>query len=460
MKKILILITLFVGKLNAQISSTESSLEKGIQWTTGLTWEQVQAKARRENKYIFIDAYTTWCGPCKLMDKDVYVSDTVGAYFKDKFISVKVQMDKKESDAAVIQKWYTDAEKIAKRYHVRSYPTLIFLSPDGTVTSKITGYKKPLEFLQEAKKSLRPGQKYMEVDQDFYDMLADFDAGLRDYTKMPWMVRKAKVLGGRNFITVFNRVAPVYYNYILEQPIEKWMEKDNLEFFAIYNLNSLSPVFKLFTRKEKEIDKIVGLYGFAADAIVRVIQNELVEPVLGIDKKTFISSRPESTEADWIKLGQLIKDNYPNKFVKRSLTEARLLWYDKKANTVAFEKTWFQALDEYGVSTDDKSYLSPFEINHRSWFFFNSETDSKILMPLIRAMKTVTERVRDNEITYITYADTYANLLYKIGKIAEGIALQENLVEMLKAKQISERDSKQFVDRLELMKKGLPTWRR
>src|SRR5205807_219920 len=70
----------------------------GIKWTEGLTWEQVKEKAKKENKYIFLDCFATWCGPCKLMDKEIYTNDTVGSYFNDKFISVKVQMDKAKND--------------------------------------------------------------------------------------------------------------------------------------------------------------------------------------------------------------------------------------------------------------------------------------------------------------------------------------------------------------------------
>src|SRR5688500_7757549 len=78
---------------------------QGIKWTTGLTWEQINQKAKTENKYIFLDLYATWCGPCKEMDKSVYPNDTVGLFFNNKFVSVKVQMDRTKKDNAFIQSW-------------------------------------------------------------------------------------------------------------------------------------------------------------------------------------------------------------------------------------------------------------------------------------------------------------------------------------------------------------------
>jgi thiol:disulfide interchange protein len=44
---------------------------KGIRFEHGLSWAQVKEKAKAENKYIFMDCYATWCGPCKAMDKNV-----------------------------------------------------------------------------------------------------------------------------------------------------------------------------------------------------------------------------------------------------------------------------------------------------------------------------------------------------------------------------------------------------
>src|SRR5689334_7898174 len=49
-----------------QLSKTDSN-SHGVQWTTGLSWEQVKQKAQLEKKYIFLDCLATWCGPCKMM---------------------------------------------------------------------------------------------------------------------------------------------------------------------------------------------------------------------------------------------------------------------------------------------------------------------------------------------------------------------------------------------------------
>ncbi len=49
---------------------------QGIKFEKTLSWPEICEKAQKENKYIFVDCYTTWCGPCKKMDQEVYLNDT------------------------------------------------------------------------------------------------------------------------------------------------------------------------------------------------------------------------------------------------------------------------------------------------------------------------------------------------------------------------------------------------
>ena len=53
-------------------------------------------KAKKENKLIFVDAFTTWCGPCKHMAKHVFTNDTVADYYNANFVNLKLDMEKGE----------------------------------------------------------------------------------------------------------------------------------------------------------------------------------------------------------------------------------------------------------------------------------------------------------------------------------------------------------------------------
>src|SRR5579872_3577458 len=83
--------------------------EKGVRFENNLSWTAIQAKAKAENKYIFMDCYTTWCGPCKYMAREIFPREAAGSYFNDKFVSVAVQLDTTKGDDKHVRGWYADA---------------------------------------------------------------------------------------------------------------------------------------------------------------------------------------------------------------------------------------------------------------------------------------------------------------------------------------------------------------
>lgn len=61
-----------------------------------LSYEQALAQAKQENKLLFIDCYTEWCGPCKKMMNEVFPQKAAGDFFNPRFVSVKFDMEKGE----------------------------------------------------------------------------------------------------------------------------------------------------------------------------------------------------------------------------------------------------------------------------------------------------------------------------------------------------------------------------
>ena len=130
MKKTLLLVAAlfyFVG-LNAQ----------GVIFEKG-TWKEVLEKANRENKIIFVDIYTSWCGPCKNVAKTVFPNAEFGAYYNEHFINFQVDAEKGEGPAFV------------KTYPATGYPTFYYINGKGEVLRTFTGAKNVHEFVQEGK---------------------------------------------------------------------------------------------------------------------------------------------------------------------------------------------------------------------------------------------------------------------------------------------------------------------
>ena len=181
---------------------------QGIIFEKG-TFAEVLAKAQKEKKLIFVDFYTDWCGPCKLMDAQVFSRDNVGAFFNANFVNYKINAEKGEG------------VEIARKYKVSAYPTMFFLSPDGTPAHMIVGSKNEEAFLNEAR-GLDKAAKYGGILQ----MRIDFNEGRNDeaFLKDFW-----------GFLPKNDNLRiKVAERYILTAPKEKLMseENDNISFLG------------------------------------------------------------------------------------------------------------------------------------------------------------------------------------------------------------------------------------
>jgi len=93
-------------------------------------------KAAQEKKVVFIDFYTTWCGPCKMLDKQTWPNPTVRKFLRQHTIPLRLDAEREKV--------------IAKRYRINVYPSLVFIKPDGTERGRFAGFRDPQAFLDEA----------------------------------------------------------------------------------------------------------------------------------------------------------------------------------------------------------------------------------------------------------------------------------------------------------------------
>ena len=57
-------------------------------------WEKILKQAKKEKNLIFVDCYTSWCGPCKMLAKNVFTQDKVADFYNTEFVCVKMDMEK------------------------------------------------------------------------------------------------------------------------------------------------------------------------------------------------------------------------------------------------------------------------------------------------------------------------------------------------------------------------------
>ena len=144
MKKLLILAT-------ALLCGT-TAFAQGVDFQA-LTYQEALEKAKAENKMVFMDCYTSWCGPCKIMTRDIFPQKEAGDFFNPRFVCVKYDMEKGEG------------KDLAKQFGVRSYPTFLMIRPDGTVQHRVVGSSELPEFIERVARGLDEKTSLLYLDE-------------------------------------------------------------------------------------------------------------------------------------------------------------------------------------------------------------------------------------------------------------------------------------------------------
>jgi thiol-disulfide isomerase/thioredoxin len=108
------------------------------------SWSEAKEKAIQSKKLVFIDCYTSWCAPCKWMEKNVFIQPAVAKYYNDNFVNLKVDMEKGEGI------------EMRKKYNVQSFPTYLFVNTAGEVVHRTASRMEAEAFLAEAKRATDP----------------------------------------------------------------------------------------------------------------------------------------------------------------------------------------------------------------------------------------------------------------------------------------------------------------
>ena len=120
------------------------SLSAQINFREGGFAEALEA-AKSENKLVFMDCYTSWCGPCKRMAAQEFTQEKAGEYFNPRFVSVKIDMEKGEG------------VELRKRYDVNAYPTLLVLNAEGELLCRHAGYLSVDKLIDFAENGVKGG---------------------------------------------------------------------------------------------------------------------------------------------------------------------------------------------------------------------------------------------------------------------------------------------------------------
>ena len=389
---------------------------EGIHFENEGDWKSVVSKAKAENKYIFVDCYTTWCGPCRAMEQNVYPQKEVGDFFNEKFINVKFQLDTTNHDADQIKRRYKDAAYINKEYKINAYPTYLFFSPDGELVHVEVGGGLPQEFITKASNALNPQSQY-------YTQIKKYENGNRDAA----FLKNLTVLAIHAYdLQAASKYAKEYY-----ATQKDLLSKDNLEFVYRTTFNVSDTGFTLMMHNLSKFETVIDPQRLHSDLVMIIIQSELQ------------TINANWSEKEWTDFENDLLRKYPD-YGEEVLVQIKTNHFRGKSSW----KNYSKAVTRY-MST---KYPSVSSLNEFAWTVFLQCNDKEVLEDaLMWSKKSFTDQSKVEP----GYIDTYANLLYKLGRNKEALEWE------MKAQDIAIEqgaDKSWGQDVIDKINKGEKTW--
>jgi thiol-disulfide isomerase/thioredoxin len=339
-------------------------------------WDDVLARAKSQDKIIFVDAYAEWCGPCKMMAKNVFTDEAVGEFYNDKFLNVKIDMEKGEGPG------------LAQRYEVRAYPTFLFVDGDGNLVHRGIGSQPAEAFIELGKSALNPDKRVGSLDRRFKKGDRDPDF-LYNYAKA-----KIDLMDGN--------YKPVVEAYLETQ--EDWTSEKTIEliFHSVEDVNT--KMFDFFVDNKVSFENIFG-----KDNMINKVQQIAV-------KSAYVGEAAPDFKA----VEDIMAKFYPEEAQKTS-AQMKLNYYGNAGDKEKFA----QAAVDYFNKYPSDNYQ---ELNSMAWSFYLSVEDKKMLK---QAIKWAKKSVELNE----GYAnmDTLAALYSKLGKKGKTKKYVNKAIELAKA---------------------------
>jgi thiol-disulfide isomerase/thioredoxin len=363
------------------------------------SFADIKAKAKKENKLIFIDAYTSWCGPCKWMAKNVFTNDTVADYFNAKFVNAKIDMEQGEGP------------EIGKLYDVRCYPNLLVIDGDGKLVHRGAGAKQTKELIEFAENSFNTEKRFSKYTSEYATKKSDATFLL-------------------NYMDALDKgclpADDVLKDYFATQKEESLSNRQNWTAIREY-INDYNS--KEFDYLLKHVDTYKKLY--TADSVDQKIKSVLIQ-----SGYRSIFKKEGASEKDY------------NAFI----ADVKKLDYSKTDEVIFgislayYQET--QAWENYAkllVDQGDRFLKDAHEINNISWNLYEHSDNKNALLKAEFWMSKSLEELGE----WYAY-DTYAAVLFKLKKKKEAKAAAERAIEMAK-KQGAKED--EYKDTSELLKK-------
>ena len=247
-----------------------SAAAQGVNFVEGKTLSEVEAQAKAEGKLVFVDCYTEWCGPCKMMATKEFVKKEAGDYFNAKFVNFKIDMEKGEGP------------EVGKKYDVAVYPTFLILEANGDLRGRCVGFAEISTFIQKVEEVLSTEKGLPWYQKKFKDGERD-EAFLKEYMK---------ILQENYMRDEMKNVATMLLNGKSGAQIAA-----DKNLFGAFQTGGFTPLDDLFLNVYKERATIVEKQGERAIASMDNLWKQYALTCLKFDGKTYKGFDADALEA-------------------------------------------------------------------------------------------------------------------------------------------------------------------
>lgn len=355
--------------------------QEGIQFQS-MSWDEALAAAQKSNKLIFMDAYTTWCGPCKALEKYTFTDPSVGTLFNASFINVRFDMEQ-----------YPGLE-LAEKYDVTIYPTLLFINRDGDLVHRGCGALGIDELIALGKTAITPNETLSSLQEKVGN----------DERSIELIDKYILALG--NACQDIDGFLKKFFSQVSN---EELMNEPNWYVFSEYDFDIYGDRFQYLLKNQKNFDVLVEANN---------VQDKIYD--------TFIMNYFElANSEDFALFGiqSLIYMAKQNEFErKQELLDFLLFGYGE------LSENW-DLYSDGAISFIKPENESSELVLNVAWKFYLFVDDTKKLLNALNWVKYVL----DVEEPSPSSIDTYASLLFKIGRKKDAVIFEEKALQLAKS---------------------------
>ncbi len=361
-------------------------------------WEKIKKQAAKEDKIIFVDAFTTWCGPCKWMAANVFTDESVADFYNDNFINLKFDMEKGEG------------LDFAKEYKVVAYPSLLFIDGDGAIVHKRLGALPAEEFLAFGKEALDPEKR-------IGTLITEYENGNRESAFLKMYVTRMIAAG----------IDPMEATdlYFASLSDEELVTEEN---FMLIRMLRPSMDSDYFTKVVEHKDQFAAIVGEpeVMNFLKEISTSALIKAIYGDDNAEFSRIR-----------GEIVAMDAP-------FTEEVILFADMRS---AWGEGDYDAFIDYADRyAKDFIWTDWNELNTIAWDIYEDEKYAgKDYLKL--GLKMAKQSVAIEENYYNT--DTYAALLYKSGKYKKAEEWAVKAIENAKKQNMESIETEKLLEKIQ-----------